>query len=121
MGVLFLMNIVDNSVAAAKSGRIIQVGNSGILGDGEADAVTVGVVFGVAVGAEVGALVGTAVGAAVGADVGAVVGAGVGVEVGFVSNVAVIVPVPPNVAVVEAEAALLKVIDPVLDDHEENE
>jgi hypothetical protein len=104
LGILFLINIVDNSVATAKSGRIIQVGNSGIVGDGEADAVTVGVAFG----------------AAVGAEVGAAVGAGVGVGVGVVSNVAVIVPVPPNVAVVEAEAALLKVIDPVLDDHEEN-
>jgi hypothetical protein len=36
------------------------------------------------------------------------------------TKVAVIVPVPPNVAVVDAEATLLKVIDPVLDDHEEN-
>jgi hypothetical protein len=36
------------------------------------------------------------------------------------TKVAVTVPAPPKVAVVEAEAALLKVIDPVLDDHAVN-
>ena len=37
----------------------------------------------------------------------------------LIAKVAVIVPVPPIVAVVDAELALLKVIDPVLDDQEE--
>jgi len=42
-------------------------GNSGIVGDGEADAVTVGAAVEAAVEAEVGAEVGAAVGAEVGA------------------------------------------------------
>lgn len=94
----------------------IWAGNSGIAGDGE------GVVFtvGAAVGGDVGTAVGAVVGAFVGGVVGAVVGTGVGVGVGVGENVAVIVPVPPIVAVVEAEAELLKVICPVLDDQEEN-
>ena len=40
---------------------------------------------------------------------------------GVSANVAVIVPVPLIVAVAEAELALLKEIDPVLDDQMENE
>jgi hypothetical protein len=56
-----------------------------------------------------------------GVDVVVEVGEGVGdvgVEVGANAKVAVIVPVPPIVAVEDAEFALLKVIDPVLDDQE---
>jgi hypothetical protein len=76
--------------------------NSGTVGDGESagfgldeeDAVGVGVGVGVRVGVEVGD--------------------------GKVAW-AVIVPVPLIVAVVEAEFALTNVIDPVSDDHEENE
>ena len=95
------------TVNAMNSGKIIDDGNSGMVGVGEGDGVDVGV--GVAVGVEVGARV------AVGVEVGA------GVGVGVSANVAVIVPVPLIVAVAEAELALLKVIDPVLDDQEENE
>ncbi len=42
-----------------------------------------------------------------------------GVGEAVIAKVAVIVPVPPIVAVAEAELALLNVIDPVLDDQEE--
>ena len=38
---------------------------------------------------------------------------------GLIAKVAVMVPVPPIVAVVEAELALSKVIDSVLEDQEE--
>ena len=41
------------------------------------------------------------------------------VSVKVIAKVAVIVPVPPIVAVAEAELSLLNVIDPVLDDQEE--
>jgi hypothetical protein len=34
LGILFLINTVDSSIATAKSGRIIQVGNSGTVGVG---------------------------------------------------------------------------------------
>jgi len=37
----------------------------------------------------------------------------------LIAKAAVMVPVPPIVAVAEAELALVKVIDPVLDDQEE--
>ena len=59
MGVFFLTSAIDSSIPIAKIGRIIQVGNSGIV--------------------DVGAGVGVVEGAAVGVDV--VEGAGVGVEV----------------------------------------
>jgi hypothetical protein len=64
-----------------------------------------------------GTVVANGVGEGDGAGVG--VGVGTGVWVGVSANVAVIVPVPLIAAVAEAELALLKVIDPVLDDQEE--
>jgi len=88
LGILFLINTIDNSITTAKSGRIIHVGSSGTVGVGE------GVVFveelvveaGVGDGVEVGADVGF------GAEVGAAVDAGVGV--GLSANVAEIVVAP---------------------------
>lgn len=83
---------------------------------GEAVGLEVGVGDCVAVG--VGVVVGLGVG--VGEGLGDAVGVGVEVGDGKVAW-AVIVPVPLIVAVVEAEFALTNVIDPVSDDHEENE
>ena len=37
LGILFLINTVDSSIATANSGRIIQVGNSGMVGVGDGD------------------------------------------------------------------------------------
>lgn len=39
MDILFLINTVDSSVATAKSGKIIKVGNSGTVGVGLGEAV----------------------------------------------------------------------------------
>ena len=46
IGILFLINTVDSSIATAKSGRIIQVGISGTVGVEVAVAVEFGVRFG---------------------------------------------------------------------------
>ena len=51
---LFLINTIDNRIIAAKSGRIIQVGNSGMVGLGDGDAVGETVEVGVGVGEGVG-------------------------------------------------------------------
>lgn len=60
------------------------------------------------------------VGVGVNVDVEVGVGVAVGVGVGvLIAKLAVIVPVPLIVAVDEVELALLKAIDPVLDDQEE--
>ena len=77
------MNAIDNSVIAAKTVRIVVVGNSGTAGVGDGERLCDGVAVGLlaAVGFEVGAAVAVAVAGAVGAAVGAVVGVGVGVVV----------------------------------------
>ena len=47
LGILFLINTVDSSIATANSGRIIQVGNSGTVGAGVGERVELGIVEGV--------------------------------------------------------------------------
>ena len=85
-------------IAAAMTGRYLPiVANAGVwLVVGACDAVGVGFAVGFGVGVDFG------------------------VEVGvLIAKPAVIVPVPFIVAVAEAMVALLKVIDPVLEDQEE--
>jgi len=83
----FLRNTIDSSITIAKSGRIINIGNSGTEGVGEVDEVgdvegeAVRVAAGVGDGAVVGIEVAVGIGVVVGAEVGVLVGEGVGVGV----------------------------------------